>query len=335
LYIGWRQSVWNSGRGGDGSPRSQRVPVSQIIRYSGLSRRTFFRAIEDDANWQALAELVERKDTSPHWMKGQDRRSHRLPNKYTVHMTLRLAQADSQAVLVWLKEKIQRGTPLLEALKQAAGLKDLVGELLPPIGVESIPNAGPFYIQTVMEIATLLNDGELSAVEREAAETLHRKIISGFGSILMTHYFLEKVIQQTELTPPQAWLVTLLRDRCYVNSQTGEVRDEVIVRGGYSELASWLGLSRSKTIWEWLRDPEGAVTGFVAVLPAEEGDEFDSLRLKIRLEEPLFGGANGTHAMAQVTPSGGGDGTIGWRRWHARMAQVAQFKALKHLFKHL
>jgi len=340
LYVGWRQAVWHSARNGDGAPRSQRIPVSQVIRYSGLSRRTFFRAAEDESNWQALAGLVERRDTAPHWTQGHDRRSHRLPNKYTVHMTLRLTQADSQAVLAWLKEKIQRSIPLLEALQQAAGLKDLVGELLPPVGTESTPNAGPFHIQTVMEIAALLNEGELSAEERGAAEALHRKIISGFGSILITHYFLEKVIPQAELTPPQAWLVTLLRDRCYANVQTGEVRDEVLVHGGYLELASWLNLSRPKTVWEWLRDPEGAVTAFAAVLPAEPGDDVDVLRLKVRLDEPLFGGANGTHEMAQVTPLGGGDGTINagavgtnslaelapldgadgtkeWRKWHS------------------
>jgi len=340
LYIGWRQSVWNIGRGGDGSPRSQRVPVSQIVRYSGLGRRTFFRATEDESTWQALTGLVERKDTSPHWTQGRDRRSHRLPNKYTVHMTLRLTQADSQAVMTWLREHIQTGTTLLEALRQATGVKDLVGELLPLVGMESIPNADAFHIQTVMEIAVLLKEGELSTEEREAAESLHRKIISGFGTILITHYFLERVIPLAELTPPQAWLITLLRDRCYVNTETGEVRDEVLVRGGYGELASWLGLSRSKTIWEWLRDAEGGVSAFLAVLPLRDNDEPDSLRLKVRLDEPLFAGANGTHKMAQVALMAGGDDTIKhgavdthnvaqvalldgadgtdeWRKWHS------------------
>jgi hypothetical protein len=340
LYVGWRQAVWHGARNGDGAPRSQRIPVSQVIRYSGLSRRTFFRAAEDESNWQVLAGLVERRDTSPHWERGHDRRTHRLPNKYTVHMTLRLSRADSQSTLDWLRERIQLGTPLFEALHQATAVKDLVGELLPLTGTESAPVGESSDTQTIMDIAVLLNGGELSVQEREAAETLHRRIIGGFGTILMTHYFLEKVIPQVGLTPPQAWLVTLLRDRCYVNTQTGEVRDEVLVRGGYVELASWLNLSRSKTVWEWLRDPEGAVTAFTAVLPAQPEDDVDMLRLKVRLDEPLFGGANGTHEMAQVTPLDGGDGTINagangthnvaemapldgadgtkeWRKWHS------------------
>jgi hypothetical protein len=340
LYVGWRQAVWHGARNGDGAPRSQRIPVSQVIRYSGLSRRTFFRAAEDESNWQALAGLVERRDTSPHWERGHDRRTHRLPNKYTVHMTLRLSRADAKSVLGWLREHMQLGTKLIETLRQAVAVKDLVGELLPLAGTESADAGEASNIQTVMDIAVLLNYGELSAQEREAAETLHRRIIGGFGTILMTHYFLEKAIPQAGLTPPQAWLVTLLRDRCYANVQTGEVRDEVLVRGGYLELASWLNLSRPKTVWEWLRDPDGPVTAFVAVLPAEPGDDLDALRLKVRLDEPIFGGANGTIEMAQVTPLDGGDGTINagavgthsvaemalldgadgtkeWRKWHS------------------
>lgn len=338
LYIGWRQAVWYGARNSEGAPRSQRVPVSQVIRYSGLSRRTFFRAAEDESNWQALTGLVERRDTSPHWERGHDRRIHRLPNKYTVHMTLRLTRADSKSVLAWLRERIQGGATLLEALQQAVGVKDLVGELL-PLADAKAENQSPNF-QTVMDIAALLKDAELSAQERAAAEALHRRIINGFGTILITHYFLEKVIPHANLTPPQAWLVALLRDHCYANTQTGEVRDEVLVHGGYAELAAWLDLARPKTVWEWLRDPDGPVTAFVAVLPPLPGDDPDALRLKVRLDEPIFGGANGTIEMAQLTPLDGEDGTINagavgtikmaemaplngadgtkeWRKWHS------------------
>ncbi len=65
LYVGWRQAIWHSARNGDGAPRSQRILVSQVIRYSGLSQRIFFRAADDESNWQALEGLVERWDTAP------------------------------------------------------------------------------------------------------------------------------------------------------------------------------------------------------------------------------------------------------------------------------
>ena len=329
LYVGWRQAVWNGERGHEGGSRSRRIAIAQVTRFSGLGRRTFFRATDDPATWQALAGLVERQDLTPHWTRGRDQRSHRLPNKYTVHMTLPLSRADSQAVSEWLAACIREGASLLEALLQAAGMKELVGELLPLSGmVSSQENTA----QTVMEIAARLNTGELSPELLSAAEKLHRRILSGFGTLLITHYFLEKVIPTAKLTPPQAWLVTLLRDRCYVNTQTGEVRDEVVIRGGYAELADWLGLARAKTVWEWVRDEQGAVSAFVAVLPLREGDEPDALRLKVRLDEPLFAGANDTHKMAQVALLDGADDTINvaqmsplngavdtdeWRKWHS------------------
>jgi hypothetical protein len=184
-----------------------------------------------------------------------------------------------------------------------------------------------------MEIASQLAevDGKLPPDLQEASEALHRKIISSFGTILLTHYFLETVIPNAKLTPAQAWLVALLRDRCYFNRDTGEVRDEVLVRGGYEELADWIGLKRSKTVWEWIRDANGPVSAFLTVLPGNERDEANSLRLRVRLDEPIFDGASDTIRMAQVAPMDGADdthkmaemapldganGTTGWREWH-------------------
>jgi len=340
LYVGWRQAFWSASRGNKNSVYTQRVALKHVIRFSGLSRRTFFRAIEDGTSWKSLSGLVDREDISPRWAQGNDHRSHRLPNRYTVHMTLRLSQVDSAAIYEWLNERVQTGLSPLEALKLALLIKDLVGELLPPIGFLASDNTPPAYFQTVMDIAEALH-GSMTPELHEAAEALHRKIITGFGTILLTHYFLEKVIPRSGLTPAQAWLVALLRDRCYINSQTGEIRDEVLIRGGYSELASWLGLSRPKTVWEWIRDPVGPGRAFIASLPRHENDEFDALRMRIRLDEPVFmdgasdtnsqaqvaqisgevdtitRSAPGTHSVAHVTPMEGGDGTEAWRERHS------------------
>jgi len=131
----------------------------------------------------------------------------------------------------------------------------------------------------------------------------------------------------------------LLRDRCYYNHDTGEVREEVLVRGGYTELADWLGLNRPKTIWEWIRDVQGPVSAFVCILPNLDQDDADSMRLRVRMEEPIFegasdtirmaqlapvggaddtnrNGANGTNTMAEMAPLDGADGTFAWREWH-------------------
>jgi len=339
LYVGWRQAAWDGKRQDSGS-KTRRVPVREIIRFSGLSRRTFFRAVEEESTWEALSGLVERCNEEPRWARGKDHRAHRLPNHYTVHMTLPLSRADAKAVGDWLAARVKEGVPLLDAFKKANEIQDLVGELLPPLG-EASKDTLHTIPRTVMGIASELvgTEEKLPPELQEAAEDLHRKIISAFGVILLTHYFLEAVIPNAKLTPPQAWLVALLRDRCYINRDTGEIRDEALVRGGYAELAGWLGLNRPKTIWEWIRDEQGPMLAFLKVLPSQEGDEPDSLRLRVRLEEPIFAGAydtismaqmapskgandtikpgaNGTHRMAEMALLDGADGTLAWREWH-------------------
>jgi hypothetical protein len=337
LYIGWRQASWNGERSSEGGTHSRRIPIRAVIRYSGLSRRNFFRAVEEESTWEQLKGLVERQDVTPRWTRGHDHRGHRIPNQYLVHMTLRLTHADGQSILKWLRERIKPDNSLLDALRQAAGVKDVAGEMLAPVDAEAFPTTS---FQTVMDIALHLNRSPLSADVQEAAEALHHRIVSGFGIILITHYFLETVIPTTGLTPAQAWLITLLRDRCYVNRDTGEVRDEVLVRGGYEELAGWLGLNRSKTVWEWIREDDSPVSTFVAVLPGIARDEANSLRLRVRLDEPIFDGvsdtirsaqppssngeddtykpgANGTNSMAEMAPMTGTGGTLKWREWHS------------------
>src|SRR6185436_4056921 len=51
----------------------------------------------------------------------------------------------------------------------------------------------------------------------------------------------------------RGWMLTLLRDMCYTNHETGESRNRVTVKGGYAEITNWLGMSRPLTIYEWLR----------------------------------------------------------------------------------
>ena len=46
-------------------------------------------------------------------------------------------------------------------------------------------------------------------------------------------------------------MLILLRDMCYENPQNGEVRNRVRVKGGYAEVAGWLGMSRPRTVWDW------------------------------------------------------------------------------------
>jgi hypothetical protein len=77
-----------------------------------------------------------------------------------------------------------------------------------------------------------------------------------------------------------------MRDRCYLNRRTGEIRDEVRLEQGYAEAARWLGLKRVKTIWEWLRSADVAI--FLREMNREIGTwEEASRRIKVCLGEPM------------------------------------------------
>ncbi len=102
--------------------------------------------------------------------------------------------------------------------------------------------------------------------------------------IFFTHYFVNRWLPK--LGHGQGWFVVLLRDRCYLNHRTGEIRDEVHTDRGYAEIADWLGLKRVKTIWEWLRNDE--VGRFVREISHEIGEwEESPRRFKICLGEPM------------------------------------------------
>lgn len=339
LYIGWRQAVWNAQPNGIAA-KTKRIAVREIIRYSGLSRRTFFRAIEDPVTWQSLSGLVERGNSVPQWAQGKDCHSHRLPNQYTVQITLPLSARDAIYLRDWFVKQFQAGNSLSESLSIANRTQEIVGTLI-STEFGALPESSPSVGLTVMDIIKELTaEDTLTHELQKESENLHRKIISAFGLILITHYFLETVIPKAGLTPAQAWLVTLARDHCYANQETGEVRDEIIVHGGYSELAAWLGLNRSKTIWEWVRNESGPVNAFLCAIPSRENDNVNTLRLKVRLDEPIFDGESDTIRMAQMTrlsgapdiindgvddtnslaemaPLPGASDTSAWREWHS------------------
>ncbi len=83
------------------------------------------------------------------------------------------------------------------------------------------------------------------------AQELHRRIINSLGDIHITHYFITETIKRFNLTPAQAWLVTVARDMAYLNSRTGERREVVTFKEGYQEMAALIGSNRYKTVQAW------------------------------------------------------------------------------------
>ena len=321
MYVGTRQAGWSHSKGAARGDLTFRVPVSQIARYAGVSRATLFRWISKKDFWDHLAGLVEKTNESPQWVTGPDSRRHQAPNEFTVHMTLPLSWADALALRSWLADRIQNMT-LPEALKLALDIPSgkLVGEIFLPIGaqpsIQETRSKLPIRPLTVMDIARELSGKKkLSRDDQLLAEALHTKIVTAFGTIAITHYFVEQVIPQAGLSPEEAALLVVFRSNCYANPKTGEVRNKVVVYGGFEEIASWIGLNRTRTIWEWLTGRidkkeldgdqrlvnrrtikgQGRMLAFIRIEGELRGGAGSSeKRFTVRLMEPIFDG-NETH----------------------------------------
>lgn len=263
LWIGFRQCVYTLWRRGGGTVRN--IPWQDVCRYAMMSRASFFREIKGLA-LPGLVEEIPIPEDKRHYRDKQGR-LHQRANLYRVYMSPPLAKVDAEAILNALR--IRSGiTPATRPEKRAemvlAAIKELaqmdVTELLAPMpeGNNDILPAREYPGPTVTHIVRYLTGIEIDIPDglKTAAEDLHERIISAFGTAHITHYFLEKVATTLRLTHAQVWLLAQMRDRCFDDPETGEIRDWVLVRGGSLTLARWAGISpkRRQTVTDWLKN---------------------------------------------------------------------------------
>jgi hypothetical protein len=240
LYMGFRQAAFNAG-GRSGSKR-ERFSGRAITSLSGITERTFWNRVRSAETWERLQGLVTTTQTSPEWDL-DSATPRRLPKRYIVSMTLPLTAQDAHSLRAWLTANVERlGGP--EAVIEAAAEEPL-DELLPAGAAEGdVPESVTTILRSMF--ADSIPADRLAAL----AARLHKHIMPDNDRLAVTHFFGEHILPYLGTGP--GWMLTLLRDRCYVNRETGEVRDLTRIAGGYAEIATWLGLRRSKTIWEWL-----------------------------------------------------------------------------------
>jgi hypothetical protein len=244
LYIGFHQAAWKAHAQG----REAALHSREVMRFSGLSEGAFWRLMKDPTIQDHLSGLVQRVDAAEtrRFRRGRDGRPHRAPIRYLVSMTPRLTSADAAAVYARLKVLLAGGKSVQNALQELLAVENVM-DLLKPVSDDEV-----ISLNTVMDMARLeMRDGYSPEVDRLAQE-LQRKIINSMGDIHLTHYFIEQVIPRHNLTPAQAWLVTVMRDMAYLNAHTGERREVVTFKHGYREMAELIGSTRYKTIQAWL-----------------------------------------------------------------------------------
>jgi hypothetical protein len=311
LYIGFHQAAWRVHAKGKESGMA--LHSRDVMRFSSLSFGAFWRLLRHKGIQSELGGLVQRVDP-PHerkYHRGRDGRPHRIPIRYRVCMTPRLTRADATAIYSRIRALLDKGIPILNALQELLAVGDVM-ELLDPC--ETANPAIPF--DTVMDMARFETDETADPGVDHLAQELHRRIINSMGDIHITHYFITETIKRFNLTPAQAWLVTVARDMAYLNSRTGERREVVTFKEGYREMATLIGSSRYKTVQTWLNphwskeQRGGDLTRFLVEVESPESNTYPDLRVetmsrtfRVLLDEPLDANgrnkadANGTNRV--------------------------------------
>jgi len=284
LYIGFRQAAYEAGATKQPGNKFG-APAQKVASYSGMSLRNFRRYSANPETWQRLRDLVTPVEDKPRWQYGNDNHPHRTPRYYRVAMTLPLTPADELSLRAWLYKHLAEGKNPTTVLQ--AALETPVDELIPwqkntPSSKDA--NIELHSVQDVLRaVCGPIPENDRSQFQ-ELADQLAQHLMPPRDLVFLTHYFVTQWLPK--LGHGQGWFVVLMRDRCYLNPRTGEIRDEALVDQGYAEISKWLGLKRVKTIWEWLRNDE--VARFVCEISHEVGEwEESPRRFKVCLGEPM------------------------------------------------
>ncbi|MBS4060964.1 MAG: hypothetical protein KG029_11245, partial [Bacteroidetes bacterium] len=130
--------------------------------------------------------------------------------------------------------------------------------------------------------------GDMPEELYKAAENLQNHIIHAYGTVVITHYFLQQVSPRLKLSQGQMWAIIALRDSCWYDYTRKAPIPLAVLPGGIEELAAMCG-STSKSVRNWLNDP--AFQMFAEIVDTEGVELPESWGLRhavfnVRLTEP-------------------------------------------------
>jgi len=104
--------------------------------------------------------------------------------------------------------------------------------------------------QTVQYVIRELVGHRLIGEIGNLADQLADRLVTQGDFILVSWYFLKHWLPM--LGADAAMFVLVLRNLCYFNDETGEIRDEVWMDGGYEAIANRLGINNPRVVANWL-----------------------------------------------------------------------------------
>jgi hypothetical protein len=244
MYVSFRQAAYLTGaRAGS---KSSRFSGKQLASMSGISERTYWNRVNNPATWKKLSGLVKIIEGGDEWVKGSTPR--RLPRRYTIAMTLPLTPVDTGSLRHWITtHRDEYGGA--EGVLRAAAITSL-DELIPLAAQQKDDDDQALTVRALLR--DLFKDELADGLLDSLAAALQAHLMPQNDLIVISLFFIEHVLPHLDAGP--GWMLTLMRDMCYVNPESGESRNRLTVKGGYAEIAGWLGMSRPRTIWDWFNE---------------------------------------------------------------------------------
>ena len=240
MYVSFRQAAYLAGaRSGS---KSSRFSGKQLASMSGISERTYWNRVNNPATWEKLSGLVKIIEGGDEWVKGSTPR--RLPRRYTIAMTVPLTPVDTSSLRLWIAAHIQEHGEAEGVLRAAA--TTALDELI-PMDAQPKDTDRPLTVRALLR--ELFKDALADGLLDSLASALQAHIMPQNDLIVISLFFIQHVLPHLDAGP--GWMLILLRDMCFENPQNGEVRNRVRGKGGYAEVAGWLGMSRPRTVWDW------------------------------------------------------------------------------------
>ncbi|MBS3909376.1 MAG: hypothetical protein KGZ93_07080 [Actinobacteria bacterium] len=232
--------------GGKGRKGSCKVSVraERICQWAGISRAQFFRLLQPGSS---LGWFTRKIDTD-HEVDKRSGRAKKSSNKYELFESP-LTPGDAEDLKAFLLDHgIQDSPQSALQLAISANPKDI---LQYPVRrpTEDFSKMIPRHL-TVQDVIRELVGHRLDGELGNLADQLADRLVTQGDFILVTWYFLKHWLPL--LGADAAMFVLVLRNLCYFNDETGEIRDEIWMDGGYQAIANRLGINNPRVVANWL-----------------------------------------------------------------------------------
>lgn len=289
IYISLQQAWWREQNRQNSDPTAKNKKVycqlsqKAIAKELGMERHAISRGINQNP-WRHW--IIPKVEKQWGWKIGTDK-YHRPATKYTLNLSMPLVPEHLKGLYVYFKGEGNTAQAI------EAGINNLLSynsrnilEILEKLGEQAdIEFEQPHTIGEVIEKSTGFKLSEVSLKKAKKLDMLYYKLhhhLTELGGVMCRQYFRTQWVPI--LKPSSAWLIMILRSRCYYNPKTKEMRDSYTWKK--KDIANTLGQSTQNLK---LLLNKANIKEFITIIEDEETDNQGwSITLKVLMDrEPL------------------------------------------------